>query len=374
MKRLFKLVLGLFIFVFLIAQISFAQPSGDIPKLDLSKHTVELSEIYFDTFQRTNRAVPLTDASPELIERLRDAIPPITNPNYESIAEAKAWLKPDDDILGYSVNGQAWAYPIRILNFHEIVNEVIAEEPILISYCPLCYSGIVYSRKLNGQTLSFGNTSALYDSDMVMLDYETGSYWWQVAGKAIVGTLSGETLEPLPSTLTSFAEWQELHPNSLVLSRDTGFDRPYERDAFSNYPNYVNEGNFAFPVTKETEQLLENTSLEPATRVLAVKLNQETKAYPLEKDVTRVVHDQVGAHEIVVFQQGLTAAAFLTEKRFEFSEGSYIDLATNSVWSVDGQSLSGALEGEMLEALPVKTTFWFAMLGAEPDIQIYDSP
>ncbi len=165
----------------------------DVPMLDASKHSVPLEEVYFDTFQAINRAVPLTEANSELIESLRDAIPPIHEPIYEQGRDA-TWLRDSDMVLGYAVNGGAWAYPLRILNFHEIVNDHLEGEPVLISYCPLCYSGVVYNRALGEQVLTFGNTSALYESDMVMLDYNTGSYWWQVTGRAIVGPLTDERL------------------------------------------------------------------------------------------------------------------------------------------------------------------------------------
>ncbi len=93
-------------------------------------------------------------------------------------------------------------------------------------YCPLCRSGIVYDRRLGGEVLSFGNTSALYESDLVMVDRGTGSYWWQVAGTAIVGPLTGAALEPLPSTVSTWEDWIELYPDTLLLSRDTGHERP----------------------------------------------------------------------------------------------------------------------------------------------------
>jgi hypothetical protein len=141
----------------------------EVPAVDISKHSVPLQDVYFDTFQPANRALPLDQATPDLIAQLRDAIPPIHNPGYEPAAEV-TWLREGDQVLGYAVGDQAWAYPIRILNFHEIVNDRLAKEPVLISYCPLCASGIVFSRQLGDRVLTFGNTSALYESDMVMLD------------------------------------------------------------------------------------------------------------------------------------------------------------------------------------------------------------
>lgn len=229
------------------------EPAGitipdSVPPVDKSMHIVPLEEIYFDTFQPVNRAVPLSEAPEELIERLRDAIPPIHNPLYEN-AEQATWLDDEDIVLGYTAGDQAWAYPVKILNFHEIVNDNLAGQPVLISYCPLCYSGIVFSRVLGDQELLFGNISTLYESDMVMLDYETGSYWWQVAGQAVVGELAGEVLQVLPSRNAAWDEWRETHPGTLVLSRETGFARDYTRDPFTDIGEMANQGRFVFPVS-----------------------------------------------------------------------------------------------------------------------------
>ena len=165
-----------------------ADPTASLPALDVSQHTVPLEQVYFDTFD--GGSVRLSEANEPLIARLRDAIPPIDAPRYETAAMGD-WLDGADLVLGFVTEaGDAYAYPHKILNFHEIVNEEFDGIPVLISYCPLCRSGVVYDRRLEGRTLSFGNTSALYESDLVMFDRETNSYWWQVAGRAIVGALS----------------------------------------------------------------------------------------------------------------------------------------------------------------------------------------
>jgi len=142
------------------------------PDVDLSLHSVPLDEVYFDTFD--GGSVPLSDSTPELRERLLDVIPPIDRPVYGDVG-AGDWLDQSDLVLGYVSGGQAYAYPFKILNFHEIVNDDLDGLPVLISYCPLCRSAIVYDRRVGGDVLSFGNTSALYESDLVMVDRSTGS-------------------------------------------------------------------------------------------------------------------------------------------------------------------------------------------------------
>jgi hypothetical protein len=226
-----------------------------------------------DDPNRQTLTSPTTQKNVRRKTKYLNAIPPIHSPKYEPAAEV-TWLGDQDVVIGYTTGGHAWAYPLRILNFHEIVNDTLNGEPVLISYCPLCYSGIVYSRRLGNDVLTFGNTSALYESDMVMLDYQTGSYWWQVAGEAIVGPLTEESLTVLPSATITWGEWRELHPSTLVLSRDTGYDRNYDRDLFIEYPEVLNNGRFAFPVSEAGR----DARLQPATQVLAVKVGDEARA------------------------------------------------------------------------------------------------
>ena len=161
-----------------------AQAGRAVPPLDTTKHSVPLGEVCFDTFDQNTGAVRLTDATPELIDRLRDAIPPLHQPRYERADDVR-WLEDDDLVIGYAGAHGAWAYPVRILTFHEIVNEVLEGIPVLVSYCPLCASGVVFSRHVGTRVLSFGNTSALHEADLMMLDYQTGSYWWLVAPSSV---------------------------------------------------------------------------------------------------------------------------------------------------------------------------------------------
>jgi hypothetical protein len=346
----------------------------DVPDVDITKHSVPLSQVFFDTFQPVNRALPLDQATQEIILRLRDAIPPIHEPKYET-AEQASWLNPDDMVIGYTAGDKARAYPIRILNFHEIVNDFLGDEPVLISYCPLCYSGIVYSRRLGEDVLTFGNTSALYESDMVMLDYQTGSYWWQVAGEAIVGELTGKKLTVLPSTTISWREWQNLFPDTLILSRDTGFPRNYDRDPFgSQYVEIINGGRFAFPVSDDSL----DPRLLPGDIILAVRVDDEVRGYPVGRLAGEIVMDTVGGQSVVVFVDPSGDAGFVFDPMadgkvltFIYKDGEILDQETGSSWDLSGKAVAGPLQGSQLSALPSKTSFWFAIFGAEPDIQLF---
>ena len=186
-------------------------PIGPPPAVDTSISVVPIEDVVFDTFR--GGFMRLSDADSKSIERLRDVIKPIYEPKYDPV-EKGDWLSDSDLVLGYvgPDSGNAFAYPVKMLNLHEIVNDVIDGTPVLISYCPLCASGVVYDRRLGEDVLLFGNTSALYQSDLVMYDHQTGSYWFQVLGEAIVGPLSGQRLTMLPSVTAEWGRWKQLYP------------------------------------------------------------------------------------------------------------------------------------------------------------------
>lgn len=347
---------------------SSAKEAQTPPDVDLSLHSVPLNEIYFDTFD--GGSVPLSDSTPELRLRLLDAIPPIDRPVYGD-ASAGDWLAPDDLVLGYVAGGQAYAYPFKILNYHEIVNDDLDGVPVLISYCPLCRSAIVYDRRVDGDVLSFGNTSALYESDLVMVDRTTGSYWWQVAGTAIVGPLTDAALEPLPSVVATWTDWASLHPETLVLTRATGFSRPYERDAFAGYTDIIDSGRFPFPVGEAAR----DARLRPSALVVGVVINEVARAYPVE-NLIDPINDEVGGNQIVVFptEGGATVFGAVVDGetlRFELRNGDFVDVETGSVWTSSGVAVSGTRQGAMLTAFPSRTTFWFAFVGAFPEVELH---
>lgn len=348
------------------------QPRGVVGGVDLSIHSVPLEDMHFDTFD--GGSIPLSEISEDRLLSLVDAIPPLDSPEYVDFARG-AWLSEDDLVIGYEgSNGGAWAFPLKILNFHEIVNDELDGAPVLISYCPLCRSGVVYDRRLDGRELTFGNTSALYENDLVMFDRETNSYWWQVAGRAIVGELTGAELDVLPSVTTTWKQWREQHPDTLVLSRETGFDRPYERDVFAGYRDSVNDERFPFPVSDASL----DGRLSPGDEVLGVIVNDESRAYSLRGLGDAAVNDELGGEPVVVLSSddGPSGGAYsrIVDGRtltFEEREGRYFDDETGTEWNLSGEAVAGPLMGTRLDALPARYTFWFAYVGAFPDTDVY---
>ena len=160
-----------------------------------------------------------------------DGIPSIDNPKFVSVADASKFLRDSDLVLGVSLNGETRAYPLLILVWHEIVNDKVGGVPVAITYCPLCFTGQVFNRTINGKAVvEFGTSGKLYNNNLVMYDRLSGSLWSQALGEGIVGTHAGENLTRIPFDLAYWKDWKQLYPNSMVLSTDTGFTRPYGVD------------------------------------------------------------------------------------------------------------------------------------------------
>ena len=222
----------------------------------------------------------------------KDGIPSIDNPKYVTLQEADQWIEDNELVLGIIYKNVTRVYPLQIMVWHEIVNDHIAGDPILITYCPLCGSGIAYERTLDGKEVEFGTSGKLYNSNLVMYDRKTNSYVSQIDGLAIVGELTGTELVPISIDTVVWREWKAAHPDSEVLSQDTGFMRAYGKDPYGNYY----ENSFVlFPVENEDERV------HPKTVVFGIEVNRVYKAYK-EDDLilNKVIEDTVNEVRIKV--------------------------------------------------------------------------
>ena len=351
-----------------------------VPDVDKSIHSVPLEDILFDTFGTVSaRFVPLSEISDELQADLRDAIIPVDLPVYGG-SDALPWLEDDDLVLGYESGDEAFAYPINILNFHEMVNDVIGGDPVLITYCPLCVSGVVFSRAVDGQTLTFGNTSALYQSDLVMYDHQTGTYWFQVAGEAVVGTMTGSHRDSLPSAPMPWGRWKSLHPDTLLLTGVEGDWKPFCAASYGNrigsgYQEIVNDEQFAFPVDKEKL----DGRLPAGEMVLTVETGGAMTAFPLTAIGEGAVNAEVGSEVVVVFTEagGLSVAAFsrtLDGQALSFDlqgDGRFTDRETGGTWDFAGRAEDGPLAGSRLDRVSNLRSFWFAVAISFPGVKIH---
>jgi len=186
------------------------------PKTDFSRKSIDLSEI-------------MSGGPP------KDGIPSIDKPRFARLAEVSGLLADTEPVVGLIMNGKARAYPLRILTWHEIVNDELAGVPVTITYCPLCNSAIAFDRRLDGKVLDFGTTGKLRNSDMVMYDRQTESWWQQFLGEGIVGEMTGKRLKTIPARLESFANFKKRAPDGEVLVPNDPAMRNYGRNPYAGY-------------------------------------------------------------------------------------------------------------------------------------------
>lgn len=185
------------------------------PRTDFSKHTVELVEI--------------RSGGPP-----KDGIPAIDDPQFKPAGEVFD-LAPTEPVITLRIQGDARAFPLRILTWHEIVNDTVGGVPVAVTYCPLCNAAIVFDRRVGGRALTFGTTGKLRDSDLVMYDRQTESWWQQYTGTAIVGELAGLELKSLPSRVESFERFTRENPAGRVLVPNDPSFRPYGANPYVGY-------------------------------------------------------------------------------------------------------------------------------------------
>ena len=316
----------------------------------------------------------------------KDGIPAIINPKFTTLEEAKNWLAEKEPVIAVEINGNSKAYPLQILMFHEIVNDRIGRTPLLISFCPLCYSGIVFDRTLNNMSINFGVSGLLRNSDMVMYDQLSESFWQQFTGEAIVGDFTGSKLEVIPSQIISFEQFRSNYPNGLVLSQFTGFERPYGQNPYVNYDD-VETVPFLFK-GKNDSRLPQNE------KVIGIKNENFAKGYPYSiTSELKVINDTFDDEKIVIFHLPGTLSSlderFIEDSKdvgstgvfsrklgsrylnFKYENDKIFDLETLSEWNITGKCTAGKLEGKYLEKVPHGDYFSFAWFAFRPNSNLF---
>jgi len=222
----------------------------------------------------------------------RDGIPSINHPRFIKIKKVD-YLNDDDIVIGLTRGNIARAYPTRILVWHEIVNDIIGNDPVVITYCPLCGTGMVFSRKIGNEVISFGVSGLLYRSDVLMYDRRTHSLWSQLLMKAVSGNAIGKKLTWLPSEYSTWKAWKKNYPNGEVLSLNTGYNRNYR--AGGMYTAYHSTQKLMFPVPHKRLEL-PNKEL-----VIGVIINGQAKAYPIKYfSKNQAIKDKLGNRSLIV--------------------------------------------------------------------------
>jgi hypothetical protein len=317
----------------------------------------------------------------------KDGIPSIDDPSFVSVDAAQDWIAPKEPIIVIEQNGVAKGYPLQILTHHEIVNDEIGGTPVAVTFCPLCYSSIAFRRTLDGEPVTFGVSGMLRHSDLVMYDRKTETLWQQLTGEAIVGDQVGETLEVVPSQLIAFRQFAENFPDAQVLSRETGYSRPYGQNPYAGYDN-VDESPFLYDGPTDDR-------LPPKEKVVTVSLGNTHKAYPHSvTEKKRVVHDTVGDRSLVVFHAAGAVSALDARRIADSKEdgstgvfdrtvdgntltftyagdGRFKDEETGSTWTVAGRAVEGPLKGTQLNRIAHGNYFSFAWFAFRPETTIY---
>ena len=334
---------------------------------DFSRHTVPYSDIM-------SGGVP------------RDGIPPIYDPKYVTIEDADTWIEDQEPVVALEVAEDARAYPLQILTWHEIANDTVGDVPVAVTFCPLCNSAIAFDRRLDGTVHTFGVSGNLRNSDLIMWDHETQTWWQQLTGEAIIGSLAGKRLSILPAPIVSYADFKQAHPGGLVLSRETGHSRQYGSNPYSGYDR-VDEHPFLFRGDPDGRLL-------PKERVAAVTVGGMDLAFPYSVLMEEgAVNHTVGETGIVVFYKPGTVSALdkglIRNSRdvgatavyksdlngqslsFQPSAKGFADDQTGSEWNILGEAVEGPLAGSRLERIASADHFWFAWAAFKPDTIIY---
>ncbi len=319
----------------------------------------------------------------------KDGIPSIDHPEFVSVDSAMNWLNLREPVIVLDVLGEAKAYPLQILIWHEIVNDMLNDRFVAVTFCPLCNASIVFDRNLDGEILDFGTTGNLRKSDLVMYDRQTESWWQQITGSGIVGQYAGVDLDLLPSQITSFEQFALAYPEGQVLSRDTGFRRNYGDNPYRGYDDI---NNVPFLLSDPADPRL------PAMeRVVNVSVNGKHRVYPFSVfDEEPVINDKFNGVSIVIFSMNDAASALdersiadsriipsatvfrrqLDELLLDFEkrdDGNFYDVQTGSQWNLFGQAVAGPLRGNELVDVANGVHFAFAWLAFHPESEIYGS-
>ena len=336
-----------------------------------------------------------------------DAIASIDEPTFEQ-ADTVDWIEDQEAVLVLQLDGKIRVYPVQVMIWHEIVNDRVDGRPVTVTYCPLCNSAVAFDRRIGDRVLDFGTSGSLYRSALVMYDRQTESVWTQFDGLSVIGTLVGEQLDQLTVSTVSWGDVRESHPDAAVLSRDTGYGRPYGTSRYSAvdsldkpltgwFTEDVDPRFSAFDrvvgidVGGDGDNNSDGDTDEPADidgdRPLAVMHSLVSAA--------SVVSAEIAGRPITVWHEpgtasptndrnvadgdeiGATGAFYLDTETdtdtdtgvltFTRTEAGFVDDATGSTWNILGEATSGPLAGTTLEPVRHLDTFWFAWSTAHPE-------
>jgi hypothetical protein len=307
----------------------------------------------------------------------RDQIPALSSP--EALSPSQSGIADFERVLGVVVNGEARAYPLFILWLHEVVNDRLGGEDVLVSYCPLTGSGIAFDPVIDGERRSFGVSGLLFENNLIMFDRQTESLWNQLLLGSQCGPDRGKDLQLMSIIETTLGHWRQLHPQTTVVTENTGSGFTY---GFYPYGSYRRETNTEtlFPTSPYSSER------PPKELVLGVSLGGEDAAYPFgvleQLGTLAAINEDLGGHPILVAWEGNseTARAFdrtaggqtLTFSVDQSATFTFVDTETGSQWNLLGEAIAGPLQGSQLEPIANSyTIYWFAWAVYHSSTRVY---
>lgn len=300
----------------------------------------------------------------------------LSEENFVDAQQAGNTWRDAEAVIGVLIGDDARAYPVRLLSLVEVVNDRVGEHEIAVTWCPLCFTAIVFDRQVGEQVLTFGVSGYLYMNNLVLFDHQSKTLWSQALGEGLKGAHRGERLELLPSHLTSWGQWKALHPESLILSAEgIVTDRGEIVDPYSGY--YTSGAAGVAGRENEDERL------PVKARVIGLVIGEESRAYPVPaiREVG-LIEDTLAAEALLlVFVQSTETIAVYSRDTtagvldFELDDQAerMVDLQTGSEWEPgSGQAVAGALTGMRLARVEAPQIFWFAWADLFPQTGVYD--
>lgn len=321
-----------------------------------------------------------------------DGIPPIDDPKFLSVDDADEWLNDAEPVLVVDIDGDVRAYPIQILIWHEIVNDTVGGVPVTVTYCPLCNSAITFERTVRGVETTFGTSGSLYFANLVMYDRATESLWNQLDGRAVVGVLTGEQLDLIPSGMVAWADFKQERPAAKVLDKNrTGAQRAYGTNPYTGLDDPDGQP-FLFRGDVDVRA-------KAMQRVVAMENGDDAVAWTLDSlrnddDTATVTVGEFAGEPLVIFWKPGQASALETSSvasgrevgtigvftpvadgetlTFRVEDDQFVDEETGTTWSILGEADGGPLAGETLEPIPHVRTFWFSWSAFRPDTELIE--
>lgn len=299
----------------------------------LTAQTQKNEEVYcaYNGFEMVNLEIPATEifqGGPG-----KDGIPSLEIPRFADVNNAD-FIAEDELVIGVTLNGITKAYPIRIMNYHEVINDLFGDEQVAVTFSPLTASAAAFSAGVEGETRTFSVSGLLYNNNLLFYDWETESLWSQMMGKAVSGPSSGKELKQVAAQVSTWAAWRANHPDTRILSPRTGFKRQYDQDPYAMFGPASRR--LMFPVSYRDKKL------PLKEQVLGLKINGESRAYPtalLASNGSEPVVDNLGGQLVYIHYDNLAKSAWVAN--------------------------------DAGEVLPSFSSYWFAWQAFNPETDVY---